>query len=290
MEPQEKRRLLVFAVLVVLFDAVMAVWYGLTGQSNVLVACMFTPMLSVILTRLVTGEGARDLYLAPRFRGQVRWYLAVWFATPLLVYAGALLYFVVFPQDFDPMGSVLAAQLEAAAPAEYAAALAQLIPLAVLVNPLTGLAQAFGEEFAWRGYLLPKLAKVLSPVRAVLATGVIWGLWHAPFVAMGYNYGAGHPAANIAAMVVFCVFVGSIEGFLFLRTGSVWPAALFHAALNGIDLWAPADLLMSRPANAFLGPNPVGILGGAGLIMAGCLCLWRLARLPQTAAAAKPQN
>ena len=180
MEPQEKRRLLVFAVLVVLFDAVMAVWYGLTGQSNVLVACMFTPMLSVILTRLVTGEGTRDLYLAPRFRGQVRWYLAAWFATPLLVYAGALLYFVVFPQDFDPMGSVLAAQLEAAAPAEYAAALAQVIPLAVLVNPLTGLAQAFGEEFAWRGYLLPKLAKVLSPVRAVLATGVIWGLWHAP--------------------------------------------------------------------------------------------------------------
>ena len=276
MNPQEKQRLLLFAVLVILFDAIMAVLYAQTGQAGILVACMFTPTVSAVLTRLLTREGAKDLYLAPRFRGQLRWYFAAWFATPCLVYAGALLYFAVFPQQFDPSGSGLAAQMEVSTPAEYAATLARMLPLAALVNPLAGLPQAFGEEFAWRGYLLPKLAKAMSPAKAVLATGVIWGLWHAPFVAMGYNYGAGHPVANVVAMVAFCVFVGSIEGFLFLRTGSVWPAALFHAALNGMDLWAPSAVLMSQPANAFLGPDPVGLLGGAGLIVVGCLCLWRL--------------
>lgn len=38
-------------------------------------------------------------------------------------------------------------------------------------------------------------------------TGVIWGLWHAPAIVMGHNYGmgyAGFPIAGILIMTLAC--------------------------------------------------------------------------------------
>lgn len=278
MQQITKKRLLIFGVFTIIFLVVCAAVYAQTGQNNALVACMFTPALSVILTRIVTQEGAHNLYLVPHLRGNIRFYLLAWFGMPLLAYAGAAVYFLVFPAQFDPLGSVYARDLGVQTMAAYAGNLAVMIPLAVLVNPWAGLLSCLGEEFAWRAYLLPKLREGFAPAPAVVLTGAIWGLWHAPFIAMGYNYGAEHPLFGIAAMVIFCVVLGCIEGALFFRVQSVWPAALLHASLNALDLAAPSDLIMSQPTNPFLGPDPIGILGGAGLIAAGIYCLYRLVR------------
>lgn len=278
MQQITKKRLLIFGVFTIIFLVVCAAVYAQTGQSNALVACMFTPALSVVLTRIVTQEGAHNLYLVPHLRGNIRLYLLAWFGTPLLAYAGAAVYFLVFPAQFDPLGSVYARDLGVQTMAAYAGNLAVMIPLAVLVNPWVGLLSCLGEEFAWRAYLLPKLREGFAPAPAVVLTGAIWGLWHAPFIAMGYNYGAEHPLFGIAAMVIFCVVLGCIEGALFFQVQSVWPVALLHASLNALDLAAPSDLFMSQPSNPFLGPDPIGILGGAGLIAAGIYCLYRLVR------------
>ena len=278
MQQITKKRLLIFGVFTIIFLVVCAAVYAQTGQSNALVACMFTPALSVILTRIVTQEGAHNLYLVPHLRGNIRFYLLAWFGTPLLAYAGAAVYFLVFPAQFDPLGSVYAPDLGVQTMAAYAGNLAVMIPLAVLVNPWVGLLSCLGEEFAWRAYLLPKLREGFAPAPAVVLTGAIWGLWHAPFIAMGYNYGAEHPLFGIAAMVIFCVVLGCIEGALFFQVQSIWPVALLHASLNALGLAAPSDLFMSQPSNPFLGPDLIGILGGAGLIAAGIYCLYRLVR------------
>lgn len=37
-----------------------------------------------------------------------------------------------------------------------------------------------GEEIGWRGLLLPKLLQRISPIKASLAVGTIWFLWHVP--------------------------------------------------------------------------------------------------------------
>ena len=50
---------------------------------------------------------------------------------------------------------------------------------------------SFGEEWSWRGYLLPQLLP-LGQWRALLISGAIWGLWHAPLIVLGANY-PGHP-------------------------------------------------------------------------------------------------
>lgn len=164
MQQNTKKRLLIFGVFTIIFLVVCAAVYAQTGQSNALVACMFTPALSVILTRIVTQEGAHNLYLVPHLRGNIRFYLLAWFGTPLLAYAGAAVYFLVFPAQFDPLGSVYARDQGVQTMAAYAGNLAVMIPLAVLVNPWVGLLSCLGEEFAWRAYLLPKLRERFAPV------------------------------------------------------------------------------------------------------------------------------
>lgn len=287
MQSDTQKRLLIFGLIALVLMAACAVLYGRTGQGAWLVVCMFTPALSVVITRLCTHEGARDLYLWPRLRGHLRWYAFAWFGTPLLVFAGAALYFCLFPGQFDPLGSGYARQLGVTVGADYAANLAVMLPLAILVNPWMGLLSCLGEEFAWRAYLFPKLCEALAPAPAALVTGAVWGLWHAPFIAMGYNYGPEHPWLGVLAMILFCMVLGCIQAYLFLHVGSVWPAVLFHASLNALDLAAPSELLMSGPSNAFVGPDPIGCIGGAGLIVAAAFCLYGLTRRKPAASGPK---
>src|SRR5436305_814196 len=68
---------------------------------------------------------------------------------------------------------------------------------ALLLTPL-----AFGEQWGWRGYLLPRLLP-LGQWPALLLSGAIWGLWHAPVILLGYNY-PQHPILGVLVMVGTC--------------------------------------------------------------------------------------
>ncbi len=39
---------------------------------------------------------------------------------------------------------------------------------------------SLGEELGWRGYALNELQKKVSPLKAALMIGVLWGFWHTP--------------------------------------------------------------------------------------------------------------
>ena len=158
-----------------------------------------------------------------------------YFAPPFIACFGAAVYFLIFGSDFSPLQSAFAIQESIISTSELLKTLCILIPLAIIVNPIMGMIQCFGEELGWRGYLLPKIGEKLSPLSASVFTGVIWGLWHAPIIAMGYNYGTNNPIAGIFAMTVFCTVLGIISGFLTYKVRSIWPAVLFHASINGMD-------------------------------------------------------
>ncbi len=65
----------------------------------------------------------------------------------------------------------------------------------ILLSPWINGLFGFGEELGWRGYLLPKLMP-LGRVKATLLLGLIWGIWHAPLIAVGFNY-PGYPILGI---------------------------------------------------------------------------------------------
>lgn len=252
------------------------------GLSNsyatiILSVVMLLPAISVIITRFITKEGFKNFGLKPHFKGNIRFYLMAWFGPALLIALGATVYFLIFPSQFDPSMGQIAALYEAqgismAGGTIYTIFISQLV-LGIFLAPLINIITTSGEEIGWRGYLLPKLMEHYSTRVSIIITGVIWGIWHAPIIAMGHNYGLGYPSApwgGILAMIVFCLFVGSFFSFLAIRTGSFLPAAMAHGSLNGFA--AISVFFTLGTANPFIGPLPTGIIGGIGLIIVGVIC------------------
>ena len=100
----------------------------------------------------------------------------------------------------------------------------------LLIAPGINAVFAFGEEWGWRGFLLSKLLR-LGQWRALGLSGALWGLWHIPLLLLGYNYPL-HPQFGVLLMMVFCVIMGVLFGWMRLATGSIWPAVIGHGALN----------------------------------------------------------
>jgi len=103
---------------------------------------------------------------------------------------------------------------------------------ALLLSPILGLTTGvFGEEYGWRIYLQDLLTEQYGKPLGVLILGVIWGLWHAPVVLMGWTY----PGYGIIGVVVFTVFTTIIGGLLSHATfvsGTVWVTSYIHAVNN----------------------------------------------------------
>ena len=234
----------------------------------VVAAAMFCPAIGVVLTRLVTREGFKNAWLKPHIKGNVKTYLLAWFGPAILTFAGMAVYFLIFPNNLDLGFSYFTATLEATgAPLETlpmpigTLMLVQCIQ-ALFLAPVLNFFTCFGEEWGWRGYLLPKMKNLLPTVPMLLVTGIIWGLWHAPLTIIGHNYGLGYwgfPFTGIAMMCVFCITLGIFLSYVTLKTGSCIPAILAHGAINGIA--AIGIYFTYDGGNPFVGPAPTGIIG-----------------------------
>src|SRR5688572_18490055 len=107
----EWRRVIIFCVLAFAISG-SAAWYlaqigglaALGGVDGFLILALWYmpgPALAHLLTRLITREGWRDLWLRPHFRKGWRTWLVAWFAPALVVIVGGAFYFAIFPQFFD---------------------------------------------------------------------------------------------------------------------------------------------------------------------------------------------
>lgn len=132
------------------------------------------------------------------------------------------------------------------------------IPLGAFLNVIP----ALGEELGWRGWLLPKLLK-FGTVPALLISGVIWGLWHAPLILLGYNYLDAPGWLGLTMMTGMCILVGSVFAWLRIRSESVWPAALAHGAFNA----AGGSFLLFAAAGERVDTTQATILGWTGWIV-----------------------
>ncbi|MDR3625572.1 MAG: CPBP family glutamic-type intramembrane protease, partial [Ignavibacteriaceae bacterium] len=238
-----KKRLIIFLLLTFIiawFIFMLLPIIGLTygqGTSIIIVAsAMFAPALGSILTRLITKEGFKNMYLKPNFRGHIKSYLLVYFAPTVLILISGALYFLIFPSSFDSGFTTLKQMAASSGKTNYSASNILMVSILeiLIIGPVVNIIPTMGEELGWRGYLLPKLRCFFPDRAALIITGCIWGLWHLPIIVMGHNYGKdyfGYPWLGILAMVVFCVALGIIEGYISIKLKSAIPAAMIHSTV-----------------------------------------------------------
>lgn len=271
-----------FTVLAVVISS--AIWLGLRalGVPIALYAPlgMFGPAIAATLIRgPLRHEGFADAGLRLVGRGQRGggWmYLAAYLVIPALIVAGIGLSLLIgYQQWANPVQTIqqmlaqsLAATHQSPPPGTSLSQLAMTTLVVQLVTAFTiGIAInmifTFGEEFGWRGYLLPRLAPLGGPWAAIL-TGLIWGLWHAPLIMVtGYNF-PGHPFLGAGEMVLVTVSLSVIYAWLRFRSGSVWPSTIAHAAANAQSGFAmlvlvPAGNSLIRPSLGVLGVIPAAL-------------------------------
>ena len=253
--------------------------------------CMFFPLVGALVANCACKPEERiDLGIKPRIGVNLKYYLAAWFGPAVVALLGIVVFFVANPQLFDPtmMSYLESAAAQAGVSIEELTAdlppmhilLAATLFSALTVAPFINMIFGFGEELGWRGMLFPTLAAHMPVRAAVVVSGIIWGLWHAPAIAMGHNYGmayAGFPIAGILVMTLACTGFGCWLSLLRARTGSVWPCALAHGAFNAV---ANFGVVFCATGSGLLGPSPLGLIGCIPLLVLGAVCLMRFTKCP----------
>lgn len=94
---------------------------------------------------------------------------------------------------------------------------------------------AAGEELGWMGYAFAPLQARRGALGAALILGVVWGVWHAPFLA----FMIPDPIA-FGAQLLTQIGTRVLVVWIFCNTGrSVFAAILYHAADNTAFVLSP---------------------------------------------------
>lgn len=240
---------------------------AIVGQ-YVIAGVMWVPAVAALLTmRFITHEKLSGINL--RFGPSWKPYLATALLIPLAYLLTYLLTWLLglgspdwqLTSFFSTIASTGVDMSTAPSPSLLLIALFIIsLVAAPLLNSLFGL----GEELGWRGYLLPRLMP-LGKLKAYLLLGVIWGLWHAPLIAVGFNY-PNSPILGILLMIMLTTAIGFYINELTLRYNSAILAGWIHGVFNSqaYGIWRA---LLFANTNPLLG----GITGLVGIVVISLL-------------------
>ena len=231
----------------------------------VLAVSMIGPAVAALVCAIAFEKGQRVKALGLGGRWSLWWPIA-WLA-PIAIAAGS----VAFSIALSDRSYVDVGEMAAAAAASQGQDLSQvpafltstafIVAMSVTLGAaINWLILTFTEELGWRGYL-HHLWRSAGFWRASLATGAVWGFWHAPMI---YLFGHNYPDDRIVGVglfVIFCMLLSPIMTFIRDRTNSVWSAGLFHGTFNAVGGLTIA--MISNPAFPWNGI--VGIGGFAAL-------------------------
>ncbi len=251
-------------ILIVALFTVGGGWLGIwlnqvTGntqppmQSLGVLVWLTTPALAGILLRAFGGDGWKDAGFGLALPSGWIWYLVSILVYPLaalLTFVLGALLGVVHADGFAAQG--LDAYLSAAG--------------VMLVGSLM---KNIFEEFAWRGYLTPRLdAARIPPMLNHLIVSLLWMTWHLPY----YFYYLDRQTLNSAITVSLPVFLfmgyivmfptAVLFGELRLISKSVWPVFVLHNVINALSmpLLINGFIHVDGPLGTILTPTNEGLL------------------------------
>ena len=171
---------------------------------------IISPLAVSFLLRAYAGDGWKDLGIRPAIRGNVLWYAISLLVYPVCVTLILVIGLALGAVSFPGFSLTLFVQAFAII----------LVPQAI---------KNIFEEFAWRGYLAPKMYKLgLNVFVAHVLVGLIWGAWHLTYLRAITPYSTESLATPISRFLVGATATSIVYGEIRIATDSVWPAWLMH--------------------------------------------------------------
>ncbi len=201
---------------------------------------MFVPLVAVIIISKGITPAKTGIKWMPNFKKGLPWYIFSLVSPLIFTVLGAVLYFLIFPDKFDPECGYFTALLPAGTNLGMSPITLLIIQSvqAITIAPLINGVFAVGEEAGWRGYMTPYLVEKLGKTAGLIISGIIWAVWHFPLIIFaGYEYGVGYfgaPYTGLAGMCLFATALGIILSLMYEKAGSIWTCAIFHGAINAI--------------------------------------------------------
>ena len=270
--------IITFGITYAIEGALILAGFRLTGVPPlygqlIIAGVMWVPAAATLLTiKLITKEGFAITNLR---MGAWKPYLISAFVVPacfMITYALTWLLGLGHPDwqftDFRALMTSIGAETSTIPPS--AVILPAMFLASLFLGPTINGIFGFGEEFGWRGYLLPKLMP-LGKLKAYTLLGVIWGLWHAPLIVIGFNY-PGYPLLGIVGMTIMTTTVGIYVNELTLRNRSSILAGWVHGAFNGqaYGIWR----ILFPNVNPLVG-GFTGVIGATVWLILGLWIVYR---------------
>jgi membrane protease YdiL (CAAX protease family) len=190
-------------------------------------------IVSVFMTWATLGRDALIAFLRRFLIWRVgwKWWLVALLLSPALQFASVLLtsWLTRVPPDFShPM-------IRDVVPLN-APLLALVLPWLVF-EILTN-----GEEWGWRGYVLPRLQAKYNALTASLIVGAIWAFWHLPkFLGTGFSSERSFAWFTVAHLALAVLYT-----WLYNNTrGSILLVVLFHATQNTAGVILPGEFAVT---------------------------------------------
>lgn len=252
--------------------------YGDVFGFVVAILYMFIPLIVVLIVEkgIYKGNIRKTYEVSFRFN----WWFVVALVTPIILGVVTFGISLLLPGvSFSPEMAGMFERFKDIVPPDQLQTLRdqmQTLPvhpfwLAIVQAMVAGLTinsiAAFGEEMGWRGFLQQEL-RGLGFWKSSFLIGLIWGIWHAPFILQGHNY-PEHPLLGVFMMIVWCLLMAPLLSYVRVRARSILAPSIMHGTINAA--YGIAIMLL-------VGGNDLltGFTGIAGFIAFGfaVVCIW----------------
>jgi uncharacterized protein len=204
----EKKEIIVFSIIVIVLSSLICFISYKTNNSNLSILSVFTPsVLALVITAIKKGKrGVYELFVQQTIqKTKIHWFVISLSGIPLIASLAML-----SSLNFDI--------------SKFSLRTYQLMPQIVVIILI-----ALGEEYGWRGFLLPRLLNAFSTFNSSIILGLIWGIWHFP----AYLIETGVPSQMNFMVFLLWVILGTLFiSWIYYYTKNVLTSIIVHISAN----------------------------------------------------------